>query len=771
LKARARSLETGDCWKAIGEVVEQKSKDWCWRVMMNLRQRTTAVVFLFISLCLAGAIRASAQQVTRNDEWVFTTGYGVPVWIALNELPATAVKNRNILIYIEPQHFTPENIKKLFTNLAAKYKEPDWLNVTAFSDKPMLQRAIANATSGFAIDWANTPEGKAAAKKWAQEHDPLPSGYYRAHYSRIARFYRVPHKGFVPWYVDESYSYSPDAAKPEMMTLILQSKPSGPPYSGALDIDLLIAAHEGAVEKVQSLLKQGAKVDSRNEAGDTPLMIAALKGQSLQIVNALLAKGADVNAQNKEKDTALIYAASNQEADILQALLAKGAAINQQNDNRYSALIMAAAVEYRLACLKALLARGADVEVKDDDGDTPLIKAADHKTADMVKALLAKGANVNAQGQNDETALMRARDKATALILLSHGAEVNAKDEEGTTALMIAAQRGDVDKAQALLEHGADIKAKNNQGETALIIANKGYGRSNAILDLLESAEAKQASAATPEDEARTGGRTNSLPELMIKRDPKAQCCEETSSVTFSPDGKVIAAKLYHSSFAGNHGIIFWDMSNGKLIRSIEGPPNGAFAIKYNVDGRAVSSEYGKTWDVETGKLIRPPGTSGDTPDETTVYSATFSADGKISAAAEKKIGGRNYIAIREATTGQLLRAVTTDTTVTQLKLSADGKSLVGVIRAMNTVAIWDTSTGEVTQKMKVIGPGFTDLTISNDGRMVAASASDLRTREEATTVFDASTGKVIHNLNGYGSVVFSLAFSADGRLLASGSG
>lgn len=335
---------------------------------MKLTIRLTLLAVLSCGLVWQlGSAVSTTQQVTRNDEWVPTSSYGAPVWIAYNEMKTRAAR-REILIFIEPQYFTPENIRKLFTTLAAEYQSPDWLSITCFSDKLMLQRAINNSTAGgFCIIWADTPEGRAAAKKWAEEHDPLPSGYYRASYSRIGR------NNYSQHYVEESYSYSPDAAKAEMVTVVLRGKPSGPPYIGDLNSDLLIAAREGDASKVRSLLSSGANVNSANEDGDTALMIATLSARKKNTVNALIANGADVNARNNENDTALIYAAGNDNVEIFQALLNSGADINHQNDNGYSALIMASVNRIRLPNAKALIARDADLALKKDDGETALM--------------------------------------------------------------------------------------------------------------------------------------------------------------------------------------------------------------------------------------------------------------------------------------------------------------------------------------------------------------------------------------------------------------
>ena len=137
---------------------------------------TRGLLTFIISSCAIfwwlGASAGSAQQVSRNDEWLLMSAYGVPVWIAYSEKKG-GVERREIMIFMEPQYFTPENIRKLFTTLAKEYQNPDWLHITAFSDKLMLQRAINNSTAGAIIDWADTPAGRAAAKKWVEEHDPL----------------------------------------------------------------------------------------------------------------------------------------------------------------------------------------------------------------------------------------------------------------------------------------------------------------------------------------------------------------------------------------------------------------------------------------------------------------------------------------------------------------------------------------------------------------------------------------------------------------------
>ena len=60
------------------------------------------------------------------------------------------------------------------------------------------------------------------------------------------------------------------------------------------------------------------RFDAIDEQGNTPLMRAALDGQTKQ-VEALLRKGADVNAQNREGRTALMSAIINLRARAVAA--------------------------------------------------------------------------------------------------------------------------------------------------------------------------------------------------------------------------------------------------------------------------------------------------------------------------------------------------------------------------------------------------------------------------------------------------------------------
>lgn len=101
------------------------------------------------------------------------------------------------------------------------------------------------------------------------------------------------------------------------------------------------------------------RVDLANSAGETPLMIAALRG-SLDWTRRLVERGAEVNRAGW---TPLHYAASGPEPKVVAYLLDRGAAIDALSPNGTTALMMAA----RYGSLDAadlLLARKADAKLR-----------------------------------------------------------------------------------------------------------------------------------------------------------------------------------------------------------------------------------------------------------------------------------------------------------------------------------------------------------------------------------------------------------------------
>lgn len=126
------------------------------------------------------------------------------------------------------------------------------------------------------------------------------------------------------------------------------------------------------------------KLEQRNPAGETALMLAALRGHR-DVVQRLLARRAEVNQPGW---TALHYAAAGGHADIVQALLDRYAYIDAESPNRTTPLMMAAGYGTPQA-VAVLLRGGADASLRNEKGLTAMDFARNANRSDAVALLQA----------------------------------------------------------------------------------------------------------------------------------------------------------------------------------------------------------------------------------------------------------------------------------------------------------------------------------------------------------------------------------------------
>lgn len=137
---------------------------------------------------------------------------------------------------------------------------------------------------------------------------------------------------------------------------------------------------------LKRLLKQGADVNRRNDAGATALMWAAT---DLEKTRLLLDGGADVNARSEQLRTPLMIAARRPGgAAIVKLLLDRGAKVNPNAiPPSESSPLMEAATAGELPTLKLLVERGADVKAS---GPPVLVLAVASGCGQCLELLAAK---------------------------------------------------------------------------------------------------------------------------------------------------------------------------------------------------------------------------------------------------------------------------------------------------------------------------------------------------------------------------------------------
>jgi uncharacterized protein len=211
---------------------------------------------------------------------------------------------------------------------------------------------------------------------------------------------------------------------------------------------------------VRALLKQKANVNSPQPDGATALHWAA-HWDDLTTADLLLRAGAKVDTPNDYGVTPLFLAATNGSAAMIEKLLEARANPNAVLPTTGETPLMTAARTGKVDAVRTLLFAGADVNAKDTDaGQTALMWAAAESNVEVVRALTERGADVvHARSKAGFTPLMfaaREGDLETTKGLLAAGAKINDDAKDGTTALVVAVIRGHREYATFLLDHGAD---------------------------------------------------------------------------------------------------------------------------------------------------------------------------------------------------------------------------------------------------------------------------------------------------------------------------
>lgn len=149
---------------------------------------------------------------------------------------------------------------------------------------------------------------------------------------------------------------------------------------------LLLAVREGSLKVANFLLDLPlVRVETRNQHGESPLMMAALKGE-LSLARRLIARRAEVN---KPGWTPLHYAAANPEVEseeIVRLLLEHHAYIDAASPNQTTPLMMAARYGSS-SVVRLLLSEGADAALRNEQGLSAADFAQTADRSDMVRQL------------------------------------------------------------------------------------------------------------------------------------------------------------------------------------------------------------------------------------------------------------------------------------------------------------------------------------------------------------------------------------------------
>ena len=259
---------------------------------------------------------------------------------------------------------------------------------------------------------------------------------------------------------------------------------------------LLAAAQNGHTEVCELLLKTGkASLRKTTPDGGNPLMVAAHRGHTevcklllkTQISNGLTIY--NLEETDSHGMTALNVAATHGHSNTVALLLSKGAKLETRNTKGFTPVMAAVQYGHTEVC-KLLLETGkANVTERNPDGLTPLLAAAWKGHTEVCELLLDKSrVNIEDTMEDESTALKLAAQKghaSTVALLLSRGARTGARSKRGFTPLMAAVENGCTEVCQLLLTAHSEVEDKDPKMQfTALHLAAI-YNYEKVILLLL----------------------------------------------------------------------------------------------------------------------------------------------------------------------------------------------------------------------------------------------------------------------------------------------
>lgn len=204
---------------------------------------------------------------------------------------------------------------------------------------------------------------------------------------------------------------------------------------------------------VKELLKHEVDVEACDRKGATTLITAAKNGYSTEVVRVLLDAGAHIDAQDIDGNTALMHACAKADSlnlDIIQVLLAAGADTHVYDHADHCSALMAVVRQKKsdfFPVARMLILAGADSNTEDGFGQTPWAVAQENEDWKDVflKAMEARASHLSHH-------LQEPLGQINDLVKMVLDYELNGNNQAATRENGDAAQDGEAEAQEEAAE-------------------------------------------------------------------------------------------------------------------------------------------------------------------------------------------------------------------------------------------------------------------------------------------------------------------------------
>ncbi|MBI4487531.1 MAG: zinc ribbon domain-containing protein [Deltaproteobacteria bacterium] len=248
------------------------------------------------------------------------------------------------------------------------------------------------------------------------------------------------------------------------------------------------------------------------------------------------------------------------------------------------------------------------------------------------------------------------------------------------------------------------------------------------------------------------------------------------SSVSFSPDSRLLASGSYAKETGQTSAIILWDVTAEKELRRFDWRGDWVTWVSFSPDGHLLASAAGDhtihLWEVSSGRELACVQDCGGNFQ----YSSSFSPDGRFLASVGRYGSGVIVIEIpsgRKIEWFHLSDSGGEFHTHSYVAFSPDGRILAFDAyygnRDHSDIILWDLSLRKEVNCLKGLKYFIQWILFSPDGRLLATASWP-----NTIQLWEVSSGKELRSFKGHeGNCIMMptrLAFSPDGMILASGS-